>query len=216
MADFALWATACESALWKAGTFWSAYCGNRDEAVESVIEADPIATAVRAMLVKRTEWTGTATELLDALEKLVNEGETKAKSWPKSARGLSGQLRRMATFLRKTGIEIRFERKPRAARTRIITITNITRASEIEGAHPSISSELSMFAEKPNLTNDIVPFNSGTVDRNADDKEQENNSTVHTNLLKNSAGNGVDDVDANLPSQSGPEKTSVPWWSIRL
>ncbi len=32
MADFALWATACETALWPAGTFWSAYCGNRDEA----------------------------------------------------------------------------------------------------------------------------------------------------------------------------------------
>jgi hypothetical protein len=46
MADFALWATACETALWPAGTFWSAYCGNRDEAVEGVIDADPIATAV--------------------------------------------------------------------------------------------------------------------------------------------------------------------------
>ena len=24
------------------GTFWSAYCGNRDEAIENVIEADPV------------------------------------------------------------------------------------------------------------------------------------------------------------------------------
>src|SRR5262249_8536185 len=47
MADFALWATACETALWPAGTFWSAYCNNRDAAVEGVIEADPVATAVR-------------------------------------------------------------------------------------------------------------------------------------------------------------------------
>ena len=43
MADFALWATACETALWPAGTFRSAYCGNCDEAVEGVIDADPIA-----------------------------------------------------------------------------------------------------------------------------------------------------------------------------
>ena len=50
MADFALWATACETALWPAGTFWSAYCGNRDEAVEGVIDADPIAAAVRALM----------------------------------------------------------------------------------------------------------------------------------------------------------------------
>ena len=50
MADFALWATACETALWPAGTFWSAYCGNRDEAVEGVIDADPVAAAVRAVM----------------------------------------------------------------------------------------------------------------------------------------------------------------------
>ena len=67
MADFALWATACETALWPAGTFWSAYCGNRDEAVEGVIDADPIATAVRAMMATRTVWTGTASDLLGAL-----------------------------------------------------------------------------------------------------------------------------------------------------
>ena len=67
MADFALWATACETALWPAGTFWSAYCGNRDEAVEGVIDADPIAAAVRALMATRTEWTGTASDLLGAL-----------------------------------------------------------------------------------------------------------------------------------------------------
>jgi hypothetical protein len=58
MADFALWATACETAMWSAGTFWSAYSGNRDEAIEGVIEADPIAAAVRALMAERTEWTG--------------------------------------------------------------------------------------------------------------------------------------------------------------
>ena len=42
LADFALWASACEPAIWPPGTFWSAYCGNRDEAIENVIEADPV------------------------------------------------------------------------------------------------------------------------------------------------------------------------------
>jgi hypothetical protein len=37
MADFALWATACETALWPADTFSSAYCGNRDEAVDTTL-----------------------------------------------------------------------------------------------------------------------------------------------------------------------------------
>ena len=49
MADFALWATACETAIWPAGTFWTAYSSNRDEAVAGVIEADPVAnTRARA------------------------------------------------------------------------------------------------------------------------------------------------------------------------
>jgi hypothetical protein len=43
MADFALWATACEPALWGAGTFSAAYSANRKDAVEGVIDADPVA-----------------------------------------------------------------------------------------------------------------------------------------------------------------------------
>lgn len=64
MADFALWAMACETALWPAGTFGRAYSGNRDEAVENVIDADPVATAVCVMMAARTEWAGTASDLL--------------------------------------------------------------------------------------------------------------------------------------------------------
>ena len=121
MADFALWATACETALWPAGTFWSAYCGNRDEAVDGVIDADPIAAAVRAVMTTRTEWTGTASDLLGALAEMAGERVAKAKTWPDSPRALAGRLRRAATFLRKIGIEIGFEREGRA-RTRIIRI----------------------------------------------------------------------------------------------
>ena len=73
MADFALWATACETALWPVGTFWSAYCGNRDEAVEDVIDADPIAASVRAVMATRTEWTGTTSDLLGALAEAAGE-----------------------------------------------------------------------------------------------------------------------------------------------
>ena len=43
MADFALWAMACEPALWPAGTFARAYAANRTAAIEGVIDSDPIA-----------------------------------------------------------------------------------------------------------------------------------------------------------------------------
>jgi hypothetical protein len=48
MADFALWATACETALWPAGTFTRAYDVNRKAAVEGIIEVDRIFRPVRA------------------------------------------------------------------------------------------------------------------------------------------------------------------------
>jgi hypothetical protein len=81
MADFALWATA-ETALWPQGTFWSAYCGSCDEAVDGVIDADPLAAAVGALMATRTEWTGTASELLGALAEIAGERIAKSKAWP--------------------------------------------------------------------------------------------------------------------------------------
>src|SRR6516162_1829499 len=122
MADFALWATACETALWPAGTFCSAYSGNRDEAVEGVIDAEPIAATVRAVMATRTVWTGTASDLLGALAEVAGERVAKSKTWPDSPRALAGRLRRAATSLRKIGIEIGFGREGRA-RTRTIHIT---------------------------------------------------------------------------------------------
>jgi hypothetical protein len=41
MADFALWATACETALWDKDTFLNAYFKNIAESVATVINADP-------------------------------------------------------------------------------------------------------------------------------------------------------------------------------
>jgi hypothetical protein len=87
MADFALWAMACETVLWPAGTFWSAYCGNRDEAVEGVLDADLIAGAVRAVMTTRTVWTGTASDLLGALAEAVGERVAKSKAWGPTALG---------------------------------------------------------------------------------------------------------------------------------
>src|SRR5205823_5974205 len=64
MADFALWAAACETALWPAGTFARAYAANHRAAIESIIKAAPIATFVRAVMVGRTMWTGSGSVLL--------------------------------------------------------------------------------------------------------------------------------------------------------
>jgi hypothetical protein len=64
MADFALWACACEGALWPRGTFMRAFWENRRTAVQEVIDGDPISACVRHMMAGRISWTGTASELL--------------------------------------------------------------------------------------------------------------------------------------------------------
>ena len=145
MADFALWASACETAIWPAGTFWSAYCGNRDEVVDNVIEADPVAAAVRAVMEERTEWTGTATDLLGALAESAGERVAKSKTWPASPRALSGRLRQAATFLRKIGIEIDHVKEGRA-RTRIIHIKagGNSGGPDYRGVQPSAPSALNL------------------------------------------------------------------------
>jgi hypothetical protein len=215
MADFALWATACETALWPAGTFWAAYCGNRDEAVAGVIEADPIAAAVRALMAARTNWTGTASELLGALAEEAGERVAKAKIWPDSPRALAGRLRRAATFLRKIGIEIGFEREGRA-RTRVIRITaesaDPAPAPEHGGAQPSAPSASSTPRPKPKPVNGFAAPDLRTLANDADGRRDHAADTVRTNSLKPNGGTVADGSDANHRSQSAPEKTGWSAW----
>jgi hypothetical protein len=217
MADFALWATASETALWPAGTFWAAYCGNRDEAVEGVIDADPIATAVRAIMATRTVWTGTASDLLGALAEVVGERVAKSKTWPDSPRALAGRLRRAATFLRKIGIEIGFGREGRA-RTRTINITTVQASPTPEklGAEPFAPSASSAPTAKSNLANGFAAQSLRTVAHAADDSGNSNAPTVRANALKNNGGTAADGADANSPPQSAVAKDGASDWRARL
>ena len=214
MADFALWATACETSLWASGTFWSAYCGNRDEAVDGVIDADPIAAAVRALMQARTEWTGTASDLLGALAEMAGERVAKSKTWPDSPRALAGRLRRAATFLRKVGIDIGFEREGRA-RTRMIRIISTTQsaATDSRGLRPSAPSAPSAAPLKSNAGNGFGDKGLRTVGHTADSSSGENGATVRANPLKTNAKTDADGADEVHPPQSAPENAR---WRARL
>jgi len=219
MADFALWATACETALWPTGTFWSAYCGNRDEAVEGVIDADPIATGVRAVMATRTVWTGTASDLLGALAEVVGERVAKSKTWPDGPRALAGQLRRAATFLRKIGIEVGFRREGRArTRTRTIKITTIQPSATPEkpGTQPSAPSASSAPSPKTNSGNGFGAPPLRTVALDADGSGQGNASTVRAKPLENNAGTAADGADANIADRSGLGERKGAGWRGRL
>ena len=217
IADFATWGSAFETAVWPKGTFWSAYRGNRDEAVESVIDADPVASSVQTLMLERTEWTGTATDLLGELAEVAGERIAKARSWPGSPSALSGCLRRAATFLRKVGIDYENYREGRA-RTRMIRITRAADLSnqDDEVTQPSAASAPSAMEEKPNATNGLSDDGMRTVPGYADDPHDEPRFSVRANPLNNGGTDAADGEDASCSSPSGREKTNAGGWSKRL
>jgi hypothetical protein len=139
MADFALWATACEGALWPPGTFLRAYSENRRVAIEGVVEADPVATRVREMMANRPTWTGSASELLRVGVGSSDDGRS---AWPTSPRALAGRLRRAQTSLRALGIEIAFSREGRGG-SRIIRMS----ASHARSPRKTVSTVSDQFSE---------------------------------------------------------------------
>jgi len=134
MADFALWSAACETALWPAGTIARAYRANRRAILESVIEADPVAACVRDLMASRNQWAGTASEFLQAVDKLQRqEALIRRPDWPRTPRALAGRLRRAQTSLRAVGIDIAFQREGRVG-SRMIRIRGRPSASTVSSA----------------------------------------------------------------------------------
>jgi hypothetical protein len=114
--DWARWAAAAESACgWSDGDALRAYKTNRQVAIETTLEGDPVATAIRALSLP---WTGTASDLLT---QVTPTDRRLIRGWPESPRGLSAALARLAPQLRRVGLVIRNKREPHTGR-RLITI----------------------------------------------------------------------------------------------
>ena len=212
MADFALWITACETALWPAGTFWSAYCGNRDEAIESVIDADPIAAAARAVMMTQTVWTGTASDLLGALAQAAGERAVKSKTWPDTARAVAGRMRRAASFLRKVGIEVVFKKEGNTRR-RIIEITSTQPLPRQKTPGRNRPHRPHRPRQRRNPTyNGSAAAPPRTAAHNAECSAP----IVRANPLKSNGGNAADGADANFSTQSAQGKVRELGWRARL
>ena len=106
------------------------------EITEAVIDADPFADAVRGLIHQKRNWTGTAARLLELLPPTEGAG----KSWPRTARGVSGHLRRVAPALRKHGIGIDFIRGSDQHHTRLIALS--VGNGPIQPSEPSEPSEI--------------------------------------------------------------------------
>ena len=122
-------AAACETAFWGAGTFAGAYAANRRVAIESIIEADPVAACVRTIMGERTSWSGSASDLLRLCAESSLEDTFMSPPWAKNPRALAGRLRRAQTFLRMLDIDIAFGREGRSG-------ARMIRMSALKPSHP--------------------------------------------------------------------------------
>lgn len=124
MADFAHWVVACEPALdCQPGAFLDAYAGNREELNELAVEDSIIGGPILGLLRDGGRFTGTATDLLNALQERTPEKVQKQRDWPKKSNALSGQLRRIAPNLRRMGVEIELDGRDRDTRRKVIDMT---------------------------------------------------------------------------------------------
>jgi hypothetical protein len=121
MADFAAIATAGEAELGlSTGAFIKAYNRNRTNANAVALEASPVASLICDLA--EEGWDGTAAELLTNLSGMADQQVINRRSWPKTPKILSGMLRRLATALRKAGIDLDFSRDNSRQRARVISI----------------------------------------------------------------------------------------------
>lgn len=111
MADFAIWATACEAGLGlQPGEFLEAYNQNRSDALASALEANVVAPPLMAFVQATLRWQGAATDLLRELGKRADPEVRRQSGWPRTPAMLSNILRRLAPPLRGMGYAVEFGR----------------------------------------------------------------------------------------------------------
>ena len=124
LADFGAWAVSCEvGAGLRPGTVAQALGSVAQDRARTALEVDHVFEAIVGLLDRAGEFSGTATELLHALNTVVTDWARMSKSWPKAPSTLSGRLRHLAPSLRSFGIEVR------STRSRGLTTWHIGRLS---------------------------------------------------------------------------------------
>jgi hypothetical protein len=130
LADFAARVTAAEVTMgWKPGAFLVSYTSNREEADSTALEGSPVATAVLS-LAEAGLWGGTSGSLLALLNDRTPEAVRKSEAWPRTPRGLSAALRRIAPNLRRVGVVVVLNlRAGDRARSRLLEIRPVAQDS---------------------------------------------------------------------------------------
>jgi hypothetical protein len=191
MADFGRHGEAVGRSLgWVDGAFLAALDQNQDAANATLLGACPVTAAIKKFMDQQPAWTGTATELLDRLNRLVDEHTARSGDWPRDAKSLSNRLNRLAPSLRRDGLAV--ERR-RVGKKRLITITNASPDNGRKSSSPSSSSS----PEDRNLMpeSDLERDDSENDDRHpssptAKDRHHGRPSPTVTDRHRSSSGNG--------------------------
>ncbi len=230
MADFALWVSAAEPELsWGEGEFIRAYKNNRRDAIELALDADLVVQTVMDLMTElnhrsefKKDWEGRPMDLLEELSSRVPENTRRLDTWPKKPSSLSKRLRRAATFLRSTGIEIQF---PKIDKRRIIRISRENPVSSVSPVSSDYSqSEHSNYTQE-NSDHSVDGFpssNSSPVSppvskipsgTNGDGKDQSGDGSFRTpvsdNQLISHDGDSGDSGDGNLHNNSKSDLSEV-------
>ena len=156
------------------------------EANRAVLESSPVAQAVITLVGRGGAWHGTPGELLDRLTP-----DPRPRDWPRTARGLSGQLARLAPALEDNGITV--ERPPTRGAQRTITLTRI----------PEVPNATAKAVKQP--TRPTATSTQPTRDRHGPDQHQRPTRVGR-----------VGQITLLTVLSGGPELRLGEWWSDRL
>ena len=201
LADFALWATACETPLgWSPGAFTAAYQGAQDDPIKDALEAEPVAVALLKLPEQgdklAAKWEFTASELLEKLNEIEGhkDGKRPPKGWPGAAHILSGTLKRIAPALLEQGLEVKQERDTDSKRSKkwVVQIVRENKRPKRTGASD----------EAENAVQDGIktPDASPGLDASSVPSAPQASETKHCTRRKPDAS---DASDASKPTYSG-------------
>jgi hypothetical protein len=160
MADFAKWVVAAEPAFpWPEVRFLAVYESNRRGAVEAILDGDVIAATVHNL----APWEGTASALLEQVNRQATEDQRRQRGWFKRPRQVRDALCRLAPALREAGINVIVGQKDNTRnRNRIIRLERGVTAS----SDASITSRDSTLIQdlSGRATDEAPPASAGSSD----------------------------------------------------
>jgi hypothetical protein len=145
MADFAKWGCAIAEALgYSQEEFLAAYDDSMQVRNDEVLAGHPVAAMVAVLMEGRQVWNGTASELLNELDRLAiaHRVDIRSSAWPKAAHTLTRRLNEVRPNLAAAGIAVTVDRNGRGRNLTIRktpqnSVTSVTNCADPRSSGPS-------------------------------------------------------------------------------